>query len=250
MKSKIGLTLAAIALFLIFLVAYLPANQVLGRITLPSNLHIAGVSGTLWSGNATRVTVNGLPIKRVEWQLRAIPLLWGTVMLDVSAGNNRAVDEISFEGEITTRLTDTSNISSDDFIIFLPTDQVLANVALPLPVIAGGRFRVIVDELDFDQQCQSLVAYGEWLNASVAGTQGPIDLGTFSALLGCEDNAIVATVEEPNRLGLTLRATMAGLRNIRVTGQFKPDPELPEEVHQAARFFGQPDAQGYFPIKL
>ena len=127
---------------------------------------------------------------------------------------------------------------------------MLANVALPLPVKAGGRFRVIVNELDFDQQCETLDANGEWLNAQVAGTQGQIQLGSFGAILSCVDNIVVAQVAEPNMLGLSLNARVSGVRNISVVGKFKPDASLPDEVHQAAQFFGQADAQGYREIKL
>jgi len=51
-------------------------------------------------------------------------------------------------------------------------------------------------------------------------------------------------------LGLSRNARVSGMRNISVTGRFKPDASLPEEVHQAAQFFGQQDAQGYREIKL
>ena len=40
------------------------------------------------------------------------------------------------------------------------------------------------------------------------------------------------------------------MKNVKVNGKFKPDDSLPNEVHQASRFFGAPDADGYIPIKL
>jgi general secretion pathway protein N len=36
----------------------------------------------------------------------------------------------------------------------------------------------------------------------------------------------------------------------KIEGRFKPEASLPKEVHQAAQFFGQADADGYFPIKF
>lgn len=40
------------------------------------------------------------------------------------------------------------------------------------------------------------------------------------------------------------------MKNIRVSGKFKPDDSLPQEVHQAARLFGTPDNSGYIAIKI
>ena len=250
MKSKLSIVLAGILIYLVFLIAYMPASQVIGRIQIPANIALGPVSGTLWNGTAKSVEVNGLLINELDWQLSFLPLLWGSVSLDLDAGNDRQSDEISFRGEITTNWSSFTRFDSDDFIIYLPTDQVLANVQLPLPVKAGGRFRVIINELEFNQRCQTLEANGEWLNAQVAGTQGSIQLGSFGAILSCVDNVIVADVAEPNMLGLSLIARVSGMRNISVTGRFKPDASLPDEVHQAAQFFGQQDAQGYREIKL
>lgn len=250
MKSKLSLVLVGLTIYLIFLIANLPASQVISRVTLPSNVSMHNVAGTLWQGTAQSVEVNGLRVANLDWQLSFIPLLWGSVSLELDGGSVRQADQISLVGELTTNWSDFSQLASDDFILYIPTDQVLANVSLPLPVKAGGRFRVIINELEFEQQCQALNANGEWLNAQVAGTQGPIQLGSFGAILSCVDNVIVAQVAEPNKLGLSLEARVSGMRDIAVEGQFKPDANLPEEVHQAAQFFGQADTQGYRKFKL
>lgn len=251
MKSKIGIGVIALLLFFTFLVAYVPANQVLGRVELPNNISISGVTGTFWNGNARNVVVNGLPIKDVSWNLSALPLLWGSVALDLDAGNQRRANEISFAGELTTGLSGEPVLASDNFILYLPTDQVLANVQLPIPVIAGGRFRVTINELDFDQKCAVLTGRGEWLNASVAGTTENIPMGVYNAELSCDNGVIVANVTEPNLLGLNLVARISSFRNIAVSGKFKPDPSLHEEVHQAsALFFTDVDADGYRLINL
>ncbi|WP_100642463.1 type II secretion system protein N [Alteromonas facilis] len=250
MKSKLGLTLIGFVFFIIFLIVYLPAKQVIYRVALPNNVAISDVSGTLWKGSARRVSVNGLAINNVTWKLSALPLLWGQASLTLDAGSQRQANDISFSGDVSISLTQPMTFTSDDFVLYLPTDQVLANVSLPLPVEAGGRFRVTLSELDFEQTCQVLDGTGEWLNASVQGTQGTIPLGVFSAQLGCDNRAITVAVAEPNVFGLNLNARVASMRDISVEGKFKPDASLPQEVHDAAKFFGQADSQGYIAFKL
>jgi general secretion pathway protein N len=250
MKQKLGLIAIAVIVYCVFLVAKLPAEQILQRVNLPSNINITGVSGTLWSGRARQVNYQGLAIQDVKWQLSALPLLWGAVWLELDAGNDRRADQISIQGEIATKLTNPMVVSSDDFLVYLPTDQVLANVSLPLPVMAGGRFRVTLQELDFDQQCEALNGTGEWLNASVMGTQGSIPLGVFKADLSCTEGAINAIVAEPNMLGLSLNAKVKSMRDITVSGRIKLDPQLPQEVHDASQLFGQPGSDGYTEFRL
>ena len=89
------------------------------------------------------------------------------------------------------------------------------------------------------------------MNAAVAGTQGPIDFGTYSAKLRCVGDDIGIVVSEPNLLGLSIDAVVStDMKKVKVDGKFKPDDSLPQEVYQASKFFGQPDANGYIAIKL
>lgn len=251
MKIRWGWLAAGIAAFIIFLIAYLPAAQIIGRITLPKGVVINGVSGTVWSGKINQLGVNGLPVNQLTWDVHPWSLFTGKLSVTLKAGNIRNADDIAFSGPVQVSLFNPEHVAAQKFSLYLPTNRVIAQVPLPLPVDAGGRFRVQITELDFAKRCAALNATGDWLNASVAGTQGPIELGTFSADLACQGDDIAILVAEPNSFGLNINAIVsANFKDISVTGKFKPDDSLPDEVHQAARFFGQPGADGYIPVKL
>ena len=251
MKSKVSWIIGGIIAFLLFAIAYMPAVHLIGRIALPSNVAVSDVSGTLFSGKAQTVVVNGLPINNVKWELSPLHMLIGKIKLDLKAGNIRDKNDIAFEGPITTGLFSQNSVNTENFTLYLPVDRVLAQVRLPLPVNAGGRFKVSLSDLTFGPACQSLNGTGDWLNATVAGTQGPIDFGTYSAKLRCEGDDIGILVSEPNLLSLSMDAVIpTTMKNIRVSGKFKPDDSFPQEVHQAARLFGAPDGSGYIAIKL
>lgn len=251
MKSTVAWVVGAILAFFVLLLIYLPANQVIGRLQLPSNITIYGISGTLWQGKAQQVDINGLPVANLQWQLKPLALLTGRLSLIIKGGNSRDAQAISFSGPISTGLFSYQRIQAHDFKLYLPVDSVLAQVSLPLPVNASGRFRSTIDSLDYDGQCKTLKGTGSWLNAAVAGTQGPIDFGTYTAALSCEQGDFVIQVDEPNMLGLSMQATVGSEFNrFTVNGRFKPADTLPEEVHQAARLFGQPGANGYTRFSL
>ncbi len=251
MKSTLSLIIVSIVFFIFFLVAYLPAKQVIGRVDMPPNVSIEGVSGTIWDGRAHQVVAQGMPVKDVRWELSVWSLLVGRVHADIVAGNMRDPEAIAFKGPLNINLFNLQHVSAEDVSLYFPVDRVLAEVQLPLPVNAGGRFRVVVDELRFAPHCEQLQASGDWLNATVSGTQGPIDFGEYTAKLTCEGKGVSVKVDEPNKLGLSLHAILNdNFELVRVEGQFKPDPSLPDEVSQAARLFGQPEADGYTRFKL
>lgn len=251
MKFRISWLIGGIIAFIIFAIAYMPAVQVVGRIDLPKNVSISGISGTVFSGKAQTIVVNGLPINNVQWELNPLALFIGNISAKVKAGNIRDADQITFEGPLNASLFNLNRIETEYFTLFLPVDRVLAQVKLPLPVNAGGRFKVRLNTLVFGPKCVELDGTGDWLNATVAGTQGPIDFGSYSAKLSCEGDDISIAVSEPNLLGLSMEAIVnSSMDKIKVDGRFKPDAGLPQEVHQASRFFGQPNEQGYIEIKL
>ena len=103
-EHKIKLIVAAIGFYLLLLVSNLPAAQVLNRITLPDNVHIQGVGGTLWEGNALSVTVDGVQLKNVNWNLSFLSLILGNVAAEVKAGNARDADSIYFNGDVDVAL--------------------------------------------------------------------------------------------------------------------------------------------------
>jgi general secretion pathway protein N len=69
---------AGLAAFLVFLVAMVPANQLTRR--LPEGLALEGVAGTIWSGRARVLSVQGRPLGAIEWSCRP----WRLILLEWS----------------------------------------------------------------------------------------------------------------------------------------------------------------------
>lgn len=248
MKKSVIWVALGLFVYLVFLLSKLPAAQVLSRISLPSEVNLQGVSGTIWQGQVINASVGGLPLQNVRWTLNFLPLLIGQLSADVQAGNMRNNEEISFTGELSLA---SKQIQLQQLQAYLPTNLMVSLLPLPFPVKAEGRFKIQVDELHYTTACQTLVGSGQWLNAKVAGLNGMIDLGVFNADMKCENNNVVLTVKEPNRFGLSAEAVILADLNYSINGRFKPDADLPEEVHQAAQMFpGNKDAQGYYLIKF
>src|SRR5512134_514176 len=69
---------AGFAAFLVFLIAMVPAAQLAQR--LPAGVELGGVAGTIWSGRARTLTVQGHPLGAIDWSCRP----WRLVLLEWS----------------------------------------------------------------------------------------------------------------------------------------------------------------------
>ncbi|MFQ3234582.1 MAG: general secretion pathway protein N [Paraglaciecola sp.] len=247
MRSVFKWGFLSLLVYVLFLIIKLPAIQVLSRLSLPEDIQLNGLSGSIWNGQAQQLLIKGLPIEQLSWQLAFMPILVGKLQIYVDGGNIRQMDEISIKGDISVA---KNQLQADNLQLYLPTDWVIANLALPIAVNASGRFKLVLQELDYSDHCQVLKGKGQWLKAQVKGNDKPILLGNFEADLSCVDQEIVLTVNEPNRFGLSAVARIPADLKFTVSGRFKPDPALPPEVHQAAQFFGKKDVQGYYSIQF
>jgi general secretion pathway protein N len=247
MKSTLKWGSLCLVVYFIFLIVKLPAAQVLSKIHLPKGLSVSGVSGSIWNGYTQRAQFKGLPVNDVNWSLSFFPLLLGEIGGDINVGNIRDVEQISVIGHISFS---GKRLQADNVLAYIPTDLVMSLLTLPIPIKADGRFKVQLSEVDYETGCQLLTGKGQWLNANYTGTTGVIELGNFDADLHCQDNNIVMDVKQPNSFGLSAKATVPNNMKFKIEGRFKPEENLPKEVHQAAQFFGKQDSNGYYAIKF
>ncbi|WP_416306891.1 type II secretion system protein N [Neptunicella sp. SCSIO 80796] len=245
MKSIVKTVLLCLLCYSIFLLVHLPAAQVLGWVSLPKEVKISGVSQTLWSGKMDQLVYQGIPLQDISWQLDFLPLLWGNASMNIEAGNLRDAEQVSLKADLSLSASDTQ---SEGLQLYLPVNMVLGQLPIPLPVNASGRFKVNISQLDYQQQCVVLAGQGQWLNAQVAGTQGPIPLGTFNAELSCDKENVKVVIKPDNSFGLDATAHITPQGQFSIKGKFKPDNNLPQEVHQAAALFSRADAQGFYHI--
>ena len=251
MNQSIKWILLGILAYLVFLIAKLPASLVLSMLSLPQNIGIGGVQGTIWNGSATTVVVNNIAVENVQWDTSFWRLFTGRFALDLKAGNSRAAGKVSFNGPISISLFDQSDIRASNFTLYLPANMVIAQIPLPLPVDAEGRFKVQIVELDYPGQCAQLNGKGQWLNARLNGLAEPLMLGNFDADLSCVENDMLIAIKEPNSFGLTADARLTSSFDISVKGHFKPSEQIPTTIKNVIRdFYPPPNAQGYYTINL
>jgi general secretion pathway protein N len=247
MKSVLKWGSLCLVVYFIFLMVKLPAVHVLSKMQLPNGISVSGISGTIWNGNVQRAQAKGFPISDVNWSLSFFPLLLGEISTNIKAGDIRDVTQISVNGHVSFK---GQHLKVENLLAYVPTNLAISLLPLPIPIEADGRFKVELNEVNYEAGCQTFTGKGQWLNANFTGVNGVIELGDFDADLSCQDGNVVLHVKQPNRFGLTAKATIPANLKFKINGRFKPEASLPKEVHQAAQFFGKPDADGYYPIKF
>lgn len=252
LAHKYKLIAAGIVLYLVLLIANLPAVQVIHRLPLPSNIYLSGISGTLWQGAAQTVIAEGIQVNNVRWDISVLALILGKASVNITGGSANNPDEISFSGQAEFSAI-SQQVTLQNTLLQVPAFTVMSQLRLPLPVQAGGRFRVNIQAFDFNlstQQCQTAQGVGNWLDATVVDRGNTIDFGQYEAKLACVDQNLQFSVVPNNLLNLDAVATLQSNGKIAVSARFKPSAQLPDSVHNAAQMFGRKDSQGFISVQM
>ena len=88
-KKNIQHVLIVIILYLFFLITSIPATVILSFVTLPDNVKLSSISGTIWSGEASKLKMSGVDLGSIKWELHPLNLIIGELSADVSVVNNK-----------------------------------------------------------------------------------------------------------------------------------------------------------------
>lgn len=251
MKKWQWILLAALT-YMAFLVIYMPAIYVTSYIqnNNQNSIRLTGVSGSVFAGSADALAYSGMQINGVKWELSPLSLLMLRVNVDVEGGSIRSVDEIYIDGNLTLSVLKPQNIKLQDARALVPAKSVLAQVDLPVAITASGRFRVDIDELQFENGCQQLSGKGSWLQAAINIEGRALDLGAFNALLSCEAPAFAMQVAPDNGLTLDAKITVQLDGKHAANGTFTIPANFPNELKQGAMFFGESLGEGRYKLDI
>lgn len=248
MKRVMLWVAGGLAVYLLALVATVPAAQVLPRAVplLESRgvrLAASGIEGSLWSGRMARVAVNGVALGESEWSLSPWRLLLGEAGFGFSvtpqggylAGDVRLSDE---------RLT-LSGVGGE-----LPASTLVASLPrLPMPVEVEGSVTVEVNTLDWAAgKLDAAEGVIVWRQATVLAPM-PMRLGDLKMELvpGPNGTLLGKLSDGGGPLGVKGDVTLSpgGYRlNAVLTPRADTDPALA----QTLTLLGRPDNQGGYRL--
>ncbi len=148
-RKYIRYTLFAVILYIIFLIATLPASigftLVKNNSQLNRQLQFSSVTGTVWSGSASSVHISGINIGQLDWNLKLLPLLLGELSIYLNIKNS-AASASNMSGSGTVSISFFGNINVEDFTAAFPIDS-LAPLMYGLPARLSGDVNMHIDAL-------------------------------------------------------------------------------------------------------
>lgn len=227
----------AVGLFVILSIVRAPAALVVS--VLPPTVELAGVSGTVWSGQTANLTVSlgdqRLALGQTSWQINPLTLLTGNaIKLTTDWGRQRAqvTLDVGFDGSVT--LTDSSLI----------LDVGWLRRVIPL-YVAG------VIDADIERMTVSSSAVNDvsgrlvWTDAAWRANGGDILLGTYAVDISTLPDGVLGEV-------ITLKGALTVTGDIRIKGsEYELSLDLTgpavrnEAFQQSIALIATPSGAGY-----
>jgi hypothetical protein len=237
-KRAIQLGALGIVAYLVFLMSSVPAGFVLGQLPPEVAGTVVGVRGTVWSGEAASLTVQGVDLGRLEWSASPFAALIGRASADI------AVRGRDLNG--TARIS--AHPGGDVFVRDLQasTTPRLIDQFQPLPAELTGDLALELDTLSYQGGALTDVK-GElrWSNAAITAPYG-IALGQYTLALETRDDAIRGSLTEQ---GSPLR-TSGNFMLQKANGEYRlavrltPREETPQELRDLLSLLGKTDRSG------
>lgn len=241
-RSKRGLITTGVLTLLIGLLVMFPA-RVAVHWFLPSEIAIAGIEGSVWSGSADEASVSGMYCRDVSWSINALRLFTGKLSYRISA------TPVSGFLESDVNLGFGGGISLSNLTAALPL-ELFEDVAAIRGLRGSASFdfeRVeIVDNL-------AVVADGTLQVANlVVPTITREPLGGFEAQFFTQNNGIAASIEDTDGVvELAGSIQVRKDRSFEFIGQVIVKPGTPESLRQRMKkFLPPPNERGQQEIRL
>lgn len=228
-----------------FLIATLPATLALSYLSLPANVAISQVAGTVWQGEAKRISFNDIEVEDVRWDTSVMALLTGSAQVYVEFGR----DENSLHGSGELGYS-SRGAYAQDFTVSASSEWLIKASNVPLPVTTTGNVKLTLTEMQQGQPwCEQLDGQLTWSNAAIESLLGNIDIDTAVAHLSCDNGAIVADIKQrSNQLKLSGSAKLEGKGKYTLSAVLVPSHELPESIRSNLRYIGKENANGEYKI--
>lgn len=235
---------AGIAAFLVFLVAMVPAKQLASR--LPAEIVMTGVGGTIWSGHATGLVINGWAAGGVEWFCRP----WRVLLLEWSCHVNVKPQGGEVAGDVS------GGFGGNEVMARAITGRlpITAFEGIVTPRGWTGVLEVDVDELRIVERRPTDAAGTLFVRALQApGPRGQL-LGDFELAVG---EGAVGTGTLTGRLRdlggpLRVRGAIELQQDGRylMSGEAAPGPGAGPAIFDTLAFLGPPDNLGRRPFTI
>lgn len=226
--------LVVVVLYLLFLIATLPARIVAPYISLPRGITLGSLSGSVWNGQLTHLSGPGWALRQLSWQWQprlGLPAL--QVALDDIQGIQGSA-QLRWDGDW---LLQNAHLSA-------PVAYLLPLLKLPLPVNVGGTMELALPQFRFNQaRCIELNGRLQWRGATLTAIGDSLTLGEPRLNVRCEGDGLAFNLQQASeQLELNGQGHIALDGRYRFSGQVTPGAGLTPLLKQGIERVSQAGA--------
>jgi len=199
------------------------------------------VKGTLWSGQANAVVIDGKPLREFEWSVSPWRLFMGYLAADMKFDNNTTW------ANANVALSLGGNVVVSDLLGQLPGSE-LQSILPKIPARLGGIFQMDLDEIVYSPEAKVLLeAEGrvDWQSASISVMQ-EAKIGDFQLDLTTTDAGVNGVFTDVNEGPLMVEGNviLSPEKHYKLDAKLKVRDQNRQDLVQSLRFIGQTDVQG------
>ena len=241
MLTKRGLIGGGLLTFFCGFVALFPA-RVGVQWFAPENVSISGLSGTVWNGTARQVSIDGIYLHDMSWELRPLSLLTANVSYDLSAtpanGFLSAIASFGFSGSVTL-----SELSAA-----LPLNYFAD--ALGVPGLQGNA-SLSFERVQFSDGIPSAADGTLQVADLVVPVVGRESLGGYKADFFTQNNGISASIEDTDAIiDLAGSLELNADRSYVFIAQIVSRSTTPQSVRRQLQYLPPANERGQQEIRL
>jgi general secretion pathway protein N len=230
--------------YLLFLLASMPAAQIVPRLPLPAGLQLHNIKGSLWQGSIGDIRWQKQRLHNLQWEVLFSRLWLAMPTIKLSLQDP---DTAIISGLVGWR----GHWSLSDWQIKTSADTLQQWIAIPLPINASGAFTLNIDQWTFNAaECQTLTGQLNWQQAQLKMPAGELALGNPHATLSCKNKVFEAKVQQDAsdlQSNIDLQLTMQG--GYKLQASLHPKPALSDNLRSSISWLGTADNSGVIRIK-
>jgi len=239
---KLKISLAFVALYIVFVVVTAPASIVTRFIPDNAGIQIGNITGTLWNGKLTQLNYrNQFQLQQLTWEFNWLSLLMFKATADIKFNNDqKALDGVGTIGYgFSGLMLSDANINIDAATLppYLP---------LPVEVASSGKLSIVVENAsEGTPYCSELDAYVLWHEANVDTPMGSIDFASPSIDLSCSEGAVIASLKQHSeQLTTNVNIELTEDKHYQLVGTIIGRETLAPSILQALSWIGPKNSAG------
>lgn len=241
MKSRSRLITAGLVTFVVALIIFFPA-RVAYRWFVPDTISLAGISGTIWSGNAREAEASGVYLRDIAWRMQPLTPLTGKLGFAIEASPTSGFFDARVGLGIGGKVTLT------DLKASLELQSLQQAVGVPgLRGKMNAQFdRLIIDE-GSPVAADGVIEIADLVMPRV----NRASIGGYRVEFFTQESGVVASVEDTDGVidvAGSLHVT-AG-RDYRFIAQLAPKNDTPANVRQRLQRLGPADERGQYELRV